>query len=99
MVSKGDGGTVHHLSRGAPGEDSRSRTAPPKTRSPRCPLVARPAEPRSLSVDLDACDRAPGSACLVTAPRSVGSVADPGDERAARHRVGPWDATRVSFVE
>ena len=60
------------MSRGASHGDSEGGDAPAKARSPRCRAAAAAAGGGSVSGDLDAVHRVPGSPVLTLAPSSVG---------------------------
>ena len=88
LVSAVDGGAGDHVPGGASGDDSKGGDAPAETRSARCGAAAAVAGRGSVSGDLDAVDRAAGSAGVAAAPPSVGAHADARAERAAGDRAG-----------
>ena len=87
------------VSRGASRGDPQGGDAPAETRSTRCGAVAAAAGGGSVSGDLDAVDRAAGSAGVAPAPPSMGAHADARAERAARDRAGARRAARPHAVE
>ena len=69
---------------GHPAADPEGGDAEAETRSTRCGPAAEVAGRGSLSGDLDALDRAAGSARAAAAPASVGADADAGADRRCR---------------
>ena len=88
-----------HVPRGASGDDPEGGDAAAETRSTRCGVAAAVAGRGSVSGDLDALDRAAGSAGAAAAPASVGAHADARAERVARDRPGSRRAARTRAVE
>src|SRR3989442_14131149 len=84
---------------GHPTAIRKAETRPAETRSPRCGAGAAAAGRGSVSGDLDAVHRVPGSPVLTSASPSVGPHADARAERAARDRAGPRRAARPHVVE